>query len=696
MKESTHLGSFLTAQIDSITRLRPSPRTHDAHFRSKPSPMRNSPSILAIVFVLLLLVGCAGDSGPAVEIPANPQSAPQESLESSFNQISLLLQSVKPGSDEAVQLTAQLKTVGSELAERASAVVRTRLSEAGRVEGKIPLGAIEREIGGLDAVGRWDTDVQRKISDDLKRELEATKLAISTREQKLETISKDQVLDRLRTLSELSALSGTGSASQARYAQERNDILSDVSKEAEEAILNEDYEKAQSLLSIVQEVNPDDENARKQKCEVDGKIVLKRFAKSLETGRVDRSMSLLNEFSETDCFDEIKDGLAESAEPIVEAFGLLGEEAAADNQLGIAYQRYKDSRTISALLLDEKNDLPGIDSFLGRVSESYDKAFAAEEFGVAWGCLNIMTEFGPTTPKIRQSIRKTKDEVRRRAVPGLTAYPFEDPKASTAKVGDAVASKVIQHIFSTIPNDIRIVEREQLERILGECKRRGTCGDLDTADFIVQGTILDAKVETTEKSGSETRRVVTGTETLTNPEHTRWAQRGDKERKATTEPSRTVTRDVTEDVTIQVTNVRKVGIISVAYRVVEARSGRVLFTDSIQTKQMFQDEGRQGVQLGNFNQETDFVELPPDIEILSGSEGLSQKISNEIGTKLVTFLENPEEQYEADSKRFVDEGDYIGAAEQAAYAIVLLEIKSKETGTLREDLKSYAVESPEL
>ncbi len=676
-----------------------SARTHDVHFRSESSPMKNSQPILPILVACLLLlaiVGCGGSTGPSFEIPSDPKSAPQANLESLFNQISLQRQNAKPGSDGAVRLSNQLKTVGRELAERASAVVRTRLSEAGRIDGKVPLGAIERESGNLDAIKRWDPEVHLKISGELNRELEATKLAMSDREQELETTSKDQILDRLRLLSDLSALSGTGSESQARYARERDGILSDVSKEAEEAIRNEDYEKAQNLLSIVQEVNPDDEKARQQKCEVDGKVVIKRFATALETGRVTRSMTVLNEFAETDCFDEIKDGLAESAVPIVEAFGLLGEEAATNNDMSLAYQRYRDSRTISLLLLDEKNDLPGIDAFLPRVQKSYEKAFAAGEFGVAWGCLNIMTEFGPTTPKIRQSIRRTKDELQRRAVRGLTAYPFEDPKTSSAKVGDAVASKVIQHIFSTIPNDVRIVEREQLERILDECKRTGTCDDLATADFIIQGTILDAKVETTEKSSSETRRVVTGQETVTNPDHTRWAQLRDKDRDKTPEPPRTITRDITEDVTLRVNAVRKVGIISVAYRIIQASSGRVLFTDSIQTKQTFQDEGREGVQLGNFKQETNFVELPPDIEILSGSDGLSEKISGEIGAKLVDFLHDPEVKYAANAKRFVNEGDYIGAAEQAAYAIVLLELKSKEIGSLRDELKSYAMASPAL
>ncbi len=504
------------------------------------------------------------------------------------------------------------------------------------------------------------------------------------------------MLDRINLLAELSALAGTGSEKQARYAQQREEILRNVSKEAEEAIRNEDYEKAQDLLGIVNEVNPEDETARQAKCEVDGKVIVKRFNDALETGRVSKTMDMLTEFSETDCFSDIKEGLAAEAGPMAEAFGMLGQESVAAGDLSGAYHRYQDAAVISRLLLDRKADLPGLDVFLKRLDRQYDRAFAADEFGVAWGYLNVMTEFGPMTPKIRRKLRVTRDEISRRAVRGLTAYPFEDPKISSTKVGDAVSSKVIQYIHRTIPNDVRIVEREQLDRILEECKRRGTCGALDTADFIVQGSILDAKVETTEKSSSETRRVVTGQETITNPEHTRWTQLREKDRKKTPQPTRMLTRDVTEDVTIQVTSVRKVGIISVSYRVVEANSGRVLFTDSIQTKQEFQDEGREGLQLGNFTQVTDFVELPPDIEILSGAGGLADMISEEIGTKLVDFLKNPEDQYSADATRFVGEGDFIGAAQKAAYAIVLLEIKSKEIGTLRDDLKDYAMESPSL
>ncbi|HPG24869.1 MAG TPA: hypothetical protein PLW10_04490 [Myxococcota bacterium] len=660
---------------------------------------RPNPSTFVLLLTLVGLLaqaGCGGGSGPAIQLPADPRAASQTELESVFDQLSTQLASVKPGSDAALRLGNQREAIGSELANRGAASVRTRLSQVPRLDGNLPLGAVEKELGGLGAIARWSAGVHAELEGELQQELSATQQAIGQREQKLSSTSESDVLGRLNLLSDLSALTGTGSEKAARYAAQRDAILRDVSQDAKEAIRNEDYEKAQELLGIVQEVNPEDEAARKQKCEVDGKVILKRFSDALESGRVGRSMNMLSDFSKTDCFGEIKQGLAESAGPMTEAFGLLGQEASAARNLEAAYERYRDAATISELLLDRKSTLPGIDGFLAQVDAAYEKAFAAGEYGLAWGYLSVLTEFGETTPKIRQRLRLTRDEVAKRAVRGLTAYPFEDAKTSAAKVGDAVASKVVQHIFRTIPSDVRIVEREQLERILEECKRSDACNDLDTADFIVQGSILDAKVETTEKKGSETRRVVTGQETIVNPEHTQWAQLSERERKKTTEPSRTVTRDVTEDVSIEVTNVRKVGIISVSYRVVEAATGRVLFTDSLQTKQEFQDEGRQGVSLGNFTQETDFVELPPDIEILSGNDGLADKISEEIGVKLVEFLQNPEEQYAVEAERFVSEGDYLGASRKAAYAIVLREIKSKDVGPLREELKAYAMASPRL
>lgn len=169
-------------------------------------------SILVLSLLLVLgVAGCGGGSGPSFEIPTDPEAASQTNLESLFSQISLQLQSAKPGSDKATELSTQLATVGGELAKRAAAVVRTRLSEAGRADGRVPLGAVERELASLDTVKRWDMDVYSSLSTELTTELEATQRTIKEQEAKLETTPRTDVLDRLKLLSELSALSGSGS-----------------------------------------------------------------------------------------------------------------------------------------------------------------------------------------------------------------------------------------------------------------------------------------------------------------------------------------------------------------------------------------------------------------------------------------------------------------------------------------------------
>jgi hypothetical protein len=658
-----------------------------------PSRARANFSRVLLVAGLATWLGCGG-GGPEIVLPADPKAASQTTLESVFTQITGQEATVKPGSGRAEELAGQHKLIGGELAERAAAAVRTRIADIPRVDGKLPLGPLQKELEAAKAIARYDAAVHDALARELEPELEGTRRELTRRERELGELGDDALLERLKLLSGLASLAGKGSSESDAFTAQREELLGNVSKEAEKAIRDEDYEKAQGLLGIVQEVDPSDEAARKKKCEVDGKVLLKQFSQALETGSATRSMSMLADFSEKDCFAEIKSALQDSAAPMAEAFAALGAEATAAQNLGLAYHRYRDAQTISQLLLGRSATLPGVESFLGQLDGAYEKAFAAGEYGVALGLLDVRTELGTTTPQMRQQARMTRDEINRRAVRGLTAYPFEDPKHAAAKVGDAVASKVVQHIFSTIPSDVRIVEREQLERILDECKRNGNCNALTSADFIVQGTINDAKVETTEKTGRETRRVVTGKQSIPNPAHAAWLALKERDRKKQPEPAATILQDITEDVEFDVTSVRKVGIISVSYRVVEASSGRVVFTDSMQDRQEFQDEGRQGVQLGDFKQETDFVELPPDIEILSGDKGLADKISDGIGQKLVEFLQNPEDKYEQEASRAVEEGDFAGAARKIAYAISLREAKSKDVGRLKELLRSYAMQSP--
>jgi hypothetical protein len=266
-----------------------------------PSRARANFSRVLLVAGLATWLGCGG-GGPEIVLPADPKAASQTTLESVFTQITGQEATVKPGSGRAEELAGQHKLIGGELAERAAAAVRTRIADIPRVDGKLPLGPLQKELEAAKAIARYDAAVHDALARELEPELEGTRRELARRERELGELGDDALLERLKLLSGLASLAGKGSSESDAFTAQREELLGNVSKEAEKAIRDEDYEKAQGLLGIVQEVDPSDQAARKKKCEVDGKVLLKQFSQALETGSATRSMSMLADFSEKDCF----------------------------------------------------------------------------------------------------------------------------------------------------------------------------------------------------------------------------------------------------------------------------------------------------------------------------------------------------------------------------------------------------------
>jgi hypothetical protein len=143
-----------------------------------------------------------------------------------------------------------------------------------------------------------------------------------------------------------------------------------------------------------------------------------------------------------------------------------------------------------------------------------------------------------------------------------------------------------------------------------------------------------------------------------------------------------------EDVSIEVILYRKVGLFSVSYRVVDATTAKVVFTDSVRAKIQYEDTSSEGVELGDFKMEFKLASLPSDVEILSE---LADEASAKIGTELAEILKDPEMVYAEAGDRYVEEGNFAAAAAQYAYAIVLAERKDLEVGELRQSLRDAAI-----
>lgn len=658
--------------------------------------------LLAWLTLAAWLAACAGDSGPSPGLaPADIVAAEQSgNLDEVYQRVTTRLATPGLSEKEAERLRALQAEVGEKLATQLTEEVQRTLAETpsalGDEDGEVvlPESVLVAERARIEPMRAWSEPAYRALSDEIGEYMKRTRTAIATREAKLAAAAPDNLAGRLQILEELSALAGPGSDAAEGWAAERREIVSELAAGAEQAIEAEDYDEARRLLEAVAEVDPSNADTRERLADVNTKVFERDFFQALEQGDPDEGYALLMSVAETESFPMIRPRLASSADAMATYFVTLGAEATKAGRIPTAYQRFTQAREIRALLGEGTPRPPPEEAaFVELIRREYEKARKADRVGLAWGYLNVIQSMTPESPTLRRQLRETREIVLQRAVKRLSVSSFEMPEDTDSEFGDAVASKVVQHLFEKIPNDVRMIEREQLSDIMREKSLGTESGAKDeealaAADYLVQGTILEAKVDSIEKHGKQTRRVVTETVEQRNPDYDAWLNLSSKERDKRPEPPKTVMAPRREDVTIEVTVHRKVGLFSVSFRLIDAQTAKVAFADSARAKVEYEDTSSEGVELGEFKMEFKLASLPSDTEILTQ---LADDVSEEIGVKLADVLANPEDAYRAQGERSIEEANYEAAAQQLAYAIVLADEKQRDVGPMREMLVEAAV-----
>ncbi|MDP2229232.1 MAG: hypothetical protein Q8J78_17340, partial [Moraxellaceae bacterium] len=510
-----------------------------------------------------------------------------------------------------------------------------------------------------------------------------TQARVTAQQNQLAKLTETEMGQRLSVLDDLAKLTGD-----ERYSRERIETLAMLRQKAEAALKNEQYGEAKQALTALQQAAPEDKVLGNQIIQADARLFEKKFWDSLSDGRLDDAYTQFMGLAQTPQFPEVLKRLNKSTADMAEYFLAQAGSALAENKLAAAHKLLGQARDIRLKTGGGAMRPVQEAAFVKAVNERHLAAQKAGNAGLAFGYLKVIESLDPDFPGLRGNLRTTQEQVLNKATKKVSTAAFTDGNGNT-EFGGAVASKVTQHLFEKIPGDIRIIERDQFQAILRE-KELGSAiqGDLASADYLIQGKILESRVDTTENRSKKTMRVVTDTITASNPAHEQWAALPDAQRGKTPEPARTSTQEKREDVTINLQIMRKVGIISASFRLVEARTGKVIATGSDTAKIEHTDEGNEGIELGQFRMPFKLATLPADSEIL---QQLTEKISVTIGDQLVKELQNPEARYAQTAQRYADENDYAMAAENAAFALAMATQKNQDTTTLRRQLEQYAV-----
>lgn len=598
---------------------------------------------LAIALPALLLVACAAQK--PLFTPVDLANAERTgTLSNLYNQGKASLIGKDRAKKSQAPLFAQLDAVGSKLAGELNTKLRKQLESARLPAGLVPMSTLSEIRAAAEPMRTWEQPRHEAMLKDIEREMTGTQKAIDEVEAKLAALPERAQGAQREALASLEQLTGD-----TRYGEQRNVMLSRLRAKYEEAIATDQFDQALALLEEL----PVDENTARTRLELQTRLFERRFNESLAEDKPNEAYDLFTTLADSPNFDSVKERIGPVGMDMANYFVALGTDALAGGNVTDAWRWFSQARNVRIKLTGNAETTVEEKPLIDRLQRGYDAAKADKAWGVALGYLFAIQELSPYHPTLARDLNTTSEEVNRKAIRSGRIAPFASASGSVDYSG-AIATGVTEYLFQRIPEDLRIIS-----------------GDTQgiTVDYIISGSINEARIETNEQKTRKTMRVVTEKDVMRpNPKHEEWLKLSERDRKRTPQPPAHIPFDKQEDISFNVTQLRKVGYYSVAFRLVRAETGEVLYTDSLTLKRELADEGNEGVDLGHFKLAAKAASLPPDIEILNQ---LTIEASKEIGQRLAVKAGGLERHYADEGKAAAANGNAILAAERYAASVMV-------------------------
>lgn len=642
------------------------------------------------VALALGLAGCV-TPGPQLGVAEIDKAERDGQLETLFEQLS----SPKSGLAALAGNNAQqLVLVGSRLADREARQLRADLEKLRPPSRFVPLKEIDGLRARAEKIKRWDGARHQALLADLDGERRRTEAEIQTRRTAIGQLTEADHQRRLALLAEIATLGGSGSPDEQAFRRQTDETKGKLYLEGTAAYQNRQYELAERTLQTLREIDPGYREVGKYLALARLPAVEKTFKEPQSDEQLVAAFQRLFQLNELFPFERMAAEVTPTLQGLRGHYLALAAAAVTEERLAEAYQALENARRIAGLA-GIQGGAPEEAAFVERLRQRIEQAGLKQQAGLMLGFLNMVEELQADFPQLKKTVRETKDRIYDKALKRVGTSNFTKGNEAYDKQGASVTAKIAQSLFQALPQDIRLVERDQLQAVLREQEilalQNKTALNISSADYLIQGSILESSVETDEKKGRKVMRVKTGVRRKANPAFSEWQARPEAERQKQQKPEEEVVEPVLEDVAINITAHRKVGLLGVAYRLVESASSKVLFTDSLTLKRSAEGESSDAVQIGEFVQPFKVAELPSDGEML---ELLASEVTQKISVQLTNQLKGQEVAYQALAARAAKEENFLAAAEFEAAALVIAEHKGFDVRPYQERLCAYALQAP--
>lgn len=613
---------------------------------------------LAIALLAAALAAC----GPAKQLVTQAEIVTADAsgnLPALYNQVKSQLANRDRGSKKYAEQFAQLDKIGLTLTNRLDDDLRGRMESARLGNGLVPLKVLGEVRDEAEAMRTWHPARYDKLLREIAKNQANTEKAVASINKYIEGLPATGFRKKMDALTQLSQVTGD-----RKYADERDTLIRNLRGEFEQARATDNFERALQLLDAL----PEDKQTAPVRLELQAQLAEAKLTEAVADDRPDEAYRHFITLTTLPRFDVVKNSIREKTDFMAQYFVALAADAVSAGRMADAYRWLTQARDVHLKMDGHSTPVPEERPFLDRIYRGHDRAKTENLWGLALGHLLIVQELDPARPNLAVDLRVASEEVGKIAIRSATVAPFASATGN-ADYSGAVATQVTGYLFKAVPNDIRIIQWDPQRT--------------DGVDYTVSGSIDEARVETNENTTRKTERVVTEVNAVTrNPRYDEWLKLSPREQSRTPKPSPQLAADRKEDVSYNVTELRKVGYMSVAFRILEAGTGKVVFTDTVTVKKELTDTGNEGVALGAYKLPAKSPKLPTDIEMLNK---LAAEASQEIGKRLAARLGDLEKRYADAGKKAAANNNPVEAAQYYGMAVLVAQRKGV-------DVQPYALE----
>lgn len=523
---------------------------------------------------------------------------------------------------------------------------KKRIKANGDYQGKIPLPDIETLKQELSKDNKISPSLLPQINTPIVREQFATENLITR--LKTESNRSDLKAERRATIyHQLHVLTGENQWQNARDMQ-MDVIIKAIYAAQEKNNLSKNLEEK---IDFVRSIYPDEPtNIVDAMQAAYAKLFKGRYIRAQARGNMDAAYKVLQDLTEKSDYKKIVEKLRPDAPGIAAMFSAyVADNIHSRRNLSQLFQLYHQEIEVRRILGLPQEVNPRTPDLIRQIAQKYDEVSPKNSYA-GLGLLYAQEIIAPNSADLFRQLT----QVQSTTLKSVRVTQFRS-RSEVENYGDVITSLVVQHLQDSVGDQIHIVEADALP-----------------TDAVIRGSVLEAKVDETQTRNKKQMRVTVGEYERPNPAYIEWLKLPPKERAKQEMPEETLKEAKQESIYITNTLHRKVGVLAVSYRLMDAKNERVIFPDSITLQSEHEDESSEGLEVGELVIPYKVAKLPNNAEIL---QNLTTETARTVAGNLAAVLRNQENEYLKMADRFAAQNNCPLEVENLAKSVALLQLK---------------------